>query len=76
MKPSNGGADAETVVSLDAQWTAEEVCMRVTLLLVTKDEINPFMEVGRHVVTLERFTVNANKLACVTLGPRRKADVV
>lgn len=49
---------------------------RLALLLKAEDEIDPFVEMCRDEVALERHAMHANELARVVLGPRRQHDIV
>ena len=44
----------------------------LTLLLVTKDEVNPFMKVIGHVVTLKSLATLAAKVSFVCVGRKKK----
>merc|ERR1712106_987154 len=47
-----------------------------TALLVAKDQIDPVMQVSRHLGTLERLAMNKYKQTTVISTPRRQRDMM
>lgn len=49
---------------------------RSSLLLVAKDQVDPFVKMCRDVIALQRRTMDADEFTRIVLGPRWQDDVV